>query len=453
MSLFDKIAENPYLHFVDESNPNREFTLQNLNLHSFTNDEKKLVFLYLDNSIESITAFFSVLKSSHAMAMLSADLAENFKTELEKIYTPAFIFDKKRTQIKEYIFSDNFFTKTNYKTIEIHPSVKVLLSTSGTTGSPKFVKISEENLWSNATAIAAYLSIRPTDVTPLNLPIYYSYGLSVLTSNSLKGGKIMCGNIDVLNRSFWNNMEKFGYTSIAGVPFVYEMLDRIGFTRKKYPSLLYFTQAGGKLQNNLVKKFADYAAQQHIRFYVMYGQTEATARMAYLPPEKLQEKTGSIGIPIPGGKLFVSQENNELCYEGPNIFGGYVTAPDDLKTFAQPKILYTGDLASMDDDGFFSITGRLKRFVKLFGNRVNLDELESLLTKNFGVTCKCAGDNDKKLFIAADNMMGKENDIKNYIIDELKIHPSVIKIQQVNEIPLTPNGKVDYTSLLVKYAN
>jgi long-chain acyl-CoA synthetase len=453
MSLFDKIAENRFLRFVDESQPDREFTLSDLNLFPFEDRERKLVFLYLDNSIESISAFFSVLKSCHAMALLSADLAENFKTELENIYSPAFIFDIKRSQINGYTSTGNFFTKIDYEAIGIHSSIKILLSTSGTTGSPKFVKLSEQNLLSNAEAIATYLSIQPADVTPLNLPVYYSYGLSVLTSNSLKGGKIMCGNIDVLNRNFWNNMQQFGYTSIAGVPFVYEMLDRIGFTKKKYPSLRYFTQAGGKLQNNLVKKFADFAEHEHIRFYVMYGQTEATARMSYLPPERLQEKIGSIGIPIPGGKLFVSEENSELCYEGPNIFGGYVSAPDDLNTFDQQKVLQTGDIASVDTEGFFYVTGRLKRFVKLFGNRVNLDELESLLTKNFGVICKCVGNNDKKLFIAANNLMGKENEIKSYLVDELKIHPSVIRIQQVDDIPLTPNGKVDYTGLLVKYAD
>ncbi len=452
MNLFDKISENQFLRFVDENDSGREFRLEDLDLCSLSSDEKKLVFLYLDNSIESVSNFFSVLKSPHTLVMLSLDLAENFKTELEKIYLPYYIFDKKRTFIKGYNNSSVFFEKTDKNNAVIHPSVKVLLSTSGTTGSPKFVKLSEENLLSNANAIAEYLSIQPSDVTPLNLPIHYSYGLSVLTSNSLKGGKIICGNTDVLNRAFWNNMENFGYTSIAGVPFVYEMLDRIGFTKKKYPSLKYFTQAGGKLQNNLVKKFADYAQQEGINFYVMYGQTEATARMSYLPCERLQEKTGSIGIPIPGGKLFIDKQNSELCYEGENVFGGYVTSPADLTTFEKQKVLHTGDIASMDMDGFFYITGRQKRFIKLFGNRLNLDELESLLARKFDVMLKCVGVNDKKLLIVSDKLGSNEKDIKNYLVDEIKIHPSVLIIKEIDEIPLTLNGKVNYNDLLVRYA-
>lgn len=453
MSLFDQISKNQLLRLVDENNPSQEFGLNDLNLCSFDSNSKELIFLYLDNSIECVTDFFSALKSNHAMVMLGLELAEHFKITLEKTYSPTFIFDKKRSGIEGYAKRERFFERETRVKSTIHPAIKILLSTSGTTGSPKFVKLSDENLLSNATAITSYLPIQSTDVTPLNLPIFYSYGLSVLTSNALKGGKIVCGNTDVLNRSFWGNMEKFGYTSIAGVPFVYEMLDRIGFTKKKYPSLKYFTQAGGKLQDKLVKKFADYAAQEGALFFVMYGQTEATARMSYLPPEKLQEKTGSIGIAIPNGKLFVDPENSELCYEGANVFGGYVTQPDDLKTFDQQQVLHTGDLARQDADGYFYITGRLKRFVKLFGNRINLDELESLVNREFDVMCKCVGDNDKKLLLVSDHLKGKENEIRNYLAEELKIHPSVVVIREVGEIPLTVNGKVNYSDILLRYAD
>jgi long-chain acyl-CoA synthetase len=453
MSLFDKISENQLLHFVDENDPDHEFKFSDLRVFSFPVKEKELIFLYLDNSLASISCFFSALKSPHGVVMLSLGLNQTFKTELEKIYSPAFIIDKTRNDIRGYVKGYDFFERKEKVRVFIHPEIKILLSTSGTTGSPKFVKLSDENLLSNARAITSYLPIKSSDVTPLNLPVYYSYGLSVLTSNALKGGKIVCGNTDVLNRAFWNNMDKFGYTSIAGVPFVYEMLDRIGFTKKDYPSLAYFTQAGGKLQDHLVKKFSEYALSKEILFFVMYGQTEATARMSYLPPGKLQDKVGSIGIAIPEGKLFISEENKELCYEGPNVFGGYVTSPADLETFEHQKTLHTGDIASQDEDGYFYITGRLKRFVKLFGSRVNLDELESLLTKKFDLTCSCVGDNDKKLLIISDQLKGKENDIKTYLTDELKIHPSVIVVREVDEIPLTVNGKVNYNDILLKYAS
>ena len=453
MNVFGKIAENKHLCFVDENNPNRELTLENITAYAIEEEEKKLVFLYLDNSISSVSVFFSVLKSKHACLLLSLELDEQFKTDLEKRYTPAYIYDAKRASIPGYNKTTLFFEKDGPQKQFIHPDIKLLLSTSGTTGSPKFVKLSDTNLLSNAISISSYLPITSTDVTPLNLPIYYSYGLSVLLSNALKGGKIMCGQIDVLNRTFWDNLERFGYTSIAGVPFVYEMLDRIGFTKKKYTSLNYFTQAGGKLQDKLVKKFADFAEQENLLFYVMYGQTEATARMAYLPPENLQEKIGSIGKAIPYGKLFIDETNAEICYEGANVFGGYVSELADLEHFERQQVLHTGDLGKQDAEGFFFVTGRLKRFIKLFGTRINLDELESLLAKTFDVDCKCAGDQDKKLIVVSDHLRGKENELKNYLVEKIKIHPSVIFIKEIDELPLTVNGKVNYNELLLKYVN
>ncbi len=447
MGLYNYVEKNIFLRFVDETNPSLEYKLNELDLCSIDESSKKIVFLYLDNSLRSVSDFFSVLRSSHVLVLLSLDLAPNFKTELEQLYKPSIIFDSKRTTIDGYRPGKHFFENKNETSFDIHPEIKLLLSTSGTTGSPKFVKLSDSNLLNNAQSIASYLPITSTDVTPLNLPLFYSYGLSVLTSNALKGGKIVCGNSDVLSRSFWNNMAMHGYTSIAGVPFVYEMLDRIGFTKKKYPSLRYLTQAGGKLQNNLVQKYADFAEKEKLLFYLMYGQTEATARISYLPPEKLRKKIGCIGIPIPNGRMFINKENSELCYEGPNVFGGYVSSPGDLKTFSPPKHLNTGDLAKQDEDGFFYITGRLKRFVKLFGNRVNLDEVESIVAKNFDIHVKTIGIEDKQLLVVSDKFIGKENEIKDFLVKELKFHPSIVRLREINEIPLTSNGKVDYKAI------
>ena len=297
-----------------------------------------------------------------------------------------------------------------------------------------------------------YLPINASYVTPLNLPVFYSYGLSVLTSNSLRGGKIVCTNDDVLKKGFWESFQKYGYTSFAGVPFVYEMLDRIGFTKKEYPSLKYFTQAGGKLQDPLVKKYGEYAIQHQIKFYVMYGQTEATARMSYLLPNDTLNKIGSIGKPIPNGTFIIDEETNELCYKGSNIFGGYVQIANDLSSYNQEEILRTGDIAKVDDDGFYFITGRLKRFTKLFGNRINLDEVESLVAKQFNGHIKCIGFNDSQLIIFTNEKEIELDIIAKFISSELKLHISVIKHKFVDEIPLTANGKINYTELLNIYA-
>jgi acyl-CoA synthetase (AMP-forming)/AMP-acid ligase II len=229
------------------------------------------------------------------------------------------------------------------------------------------------------------------------------------------------------------------------------MLNKIGFTKKKYPSLKYLTQAGGKLQDHLLKNYADYSRDNNIDFYVMYGQTEATARMSYLEPSKLFEKLGSIGKPIPGGKFIIDEETSELCYEGENVFGGYVNSPTDLINYEQPRVLKTGDLVKQDDDGFYFVIGRLKRFVKLFGSRINLDEVETLIAKHTKYVVKCIGISDKFLVVFYDDSKVSTQIISHFITDQLKLHVSVIKNIFVEDFPLTDNGKVNYKELLSLY--
>ena len=456
MTLLEQALLNNNLLFVDDQS-GKCFSLKELSALNFSvNNKKELVFAYLDNSIESISVFWSLMRGNYCIALLSPSITEHFKNELEQLYKPSIIYDKTRNEILKYELKSckdvNYFNSIEDFYIDIHPQIKVLISTSGTTGSPKFVKLSEENLLSNANSICEYLPINASDVTPLNLPVFYSYGLSVLTSNSLRGGKIVCTNDDVLKKGFWESFQKYGYTSFAGVPFVYEMLDRIGFTKKEYPSLKYFTQAGGKLQDPLVKKYGEYAIQHQIKFYVMYGQTEATARMSYLLPNDTLNKIGSIGKPIPNGTFIIDEETNELCYKGSNIFGGYVQIANDLSSYNQEEILRTGDIAKVDDDGFYFITGRLKRFTKLFGNRINLDEVESLVAKQFNGHIKCIGFNDSQLIIFTNEKEIELDIIAKFISSELKLHISVIKHKFVDEIPLTANGKINYTELLNIYA-
>lgn len=453
--LYSKVSENPNLRYVDD-NTGKEYTLAGLPDVQVGESEKGVAFLYLDNSLTSIAVFWSFMKSNQVIALLSPTLTPAFKDDLEALYKPLYVYDPSRNHISGYEYAGGseeirIWKRATAEHVAIDERIKLLITTSGTTGSPKFVKLSEKNLLANANSICSYLPVNGEDVTPLNLPVYYSYGLSVLTTNSLKGGKVVCSNIDILNGAFWERLEKYGYTSIAGVPYLYEMLERIGFRKKQYPSLKYFTQAGGKLQEPLVKKFGEYAAEYGIQFFVMYGQTEATARMSYVPADELLNKVGSIGKPIKDGSFVIDAETNELCYKGPNVFGGYVNGPQDLATYEQLEHLNTGDIARVDDDGYYYITGRLKRFVKLFGTRVNLDEVETIAYNHFGKVVKCFGVNDKVMVMSvlAGSIEGAE--LVSFIADQTKIHPSVLKAMNVEEYPLTQNGKVNYTELSAIY--
>lgn len=448
--LIELIFKNPALKFID-AETEKAFTISEILQNKISERlqvPRTLAFLYLDNSFNAISTVLNFFNSTHVTVLLNTKLNEKLKSNLEQIYSPSFIYDPERSAIEGYSNSDiNLFYKS-VATPNLHPELKLMLSTSGTTGSPKFVKLSENNLVENALSIIDYLPIKATDTTPLNLPVYYSYGLSVLTSNAIAGGKIICSNKDILQKEFWQEMEKFGYTSLSGVPYFYEMLSRLGFTKKQYPTLKYLTQAGGKMNEKMLDIFNEYSTQNAIDFYVMYGQTEATARMSFLSPSLLQSKKGSIGKPIKNGHFNIISATGELVYEGPNVFGGYAEKPEDLATFETNKKLHTGDIAEMDSDRFYYIKGRLKRMAKIFGNRVNLDEIEQLLKNNFHQNqFACAGLNDQFLLIGVTGNDKNENEIRQFISDTLKIHPTVLKTAFLSELPLTANGKPDYTKL------
>ncbi|WP_108424747.1 AMP-binding protein [Flagellimonas amoyensis] len=456
MGLLKQMADNDHLNFLDVVTGNT-FSLEEMffAIPEIGALDKHLVFLYLDNKIESTAIYLSFLGTGHSTVLLSNGLDISLKESLEAEYTPSAIFDQTRPAIHGYeqnVLKNSWSTTTLFigyhSPTRVHPNCKVLLSTSGTTGSPKFVKLSESNLLENAKSICAYLPITREDITPLNLPLFYSYGLSVLHTNAISGGTMVCGLPDILQKDFWNLMDKHGFTSIAGVPFIYEMLNRIGFLKKQYPSLRYISQAGGNLSHNIKEKFNHYCLQNKMDFYVMYGQTEASARISYVPPESLESKITSIGIPIKNGKLSLDPETGELLYSGPNVFGGYSEKKQDLSNWEDIEVLRTGDLAKMDEDGFYFIIGRLKRFVKIFGNRVNLDEIERFLktTLDIGLVA-CIGIEDQFILVSHCENQVDDTEIKKALFEKFKIHQTSVKVQLLNEMPLTSNGKVDYKKI------
>lgn len=451
MRLIDRIQLNEKFRLLDEVT-GKSYAYKDLSNVSWPNRERSLLFCYLNNSIESVSFLIKAFESQHVLVLLSATLTENFKAVLEITYTPNYIYDASRSTVSGYKSDGaSLHVKIIASNHVLHEKLKVLLSTSGTTGSPKFVKLSESNLLANAESIAEYLPILIADKVPLNLPIHYSYGLSILTSNALKGATLIAGVQDVMSKGFWDNFQKHQYSTIAGVPYVYEMLDRIGFTKMQLPSLRYFTQAGGKLRDDLISKYADFAKVHGKLFYVMYGQTEATARMSYLHPDDLLSHLGSIGKPIPGGRFELNEETSELQYEGPNVYGGYAECVEDLSTFESPALLSTGDLARVDEQGFYYITGRSKRFVKIFGNRINLDELEAALSKRFDAFYPCLAWQDKAVLVCCTNSNEEPSQIVSWLSAEYKLHPTSFKLRAIDAIPLTANGKPDYKLLLSDY--
>ena len=424
-------------------------------------EPRKLTFCLCENTIGSLVGFVGFMTHNIPTVLLDASKEKDIILSLIDHYQPQYVWcPTKRVEelskggcITEC--EDYTLLKLSNQQYKIHPDVLLCLTTSGTTGSPKLVKLTRENLKSNAESIAEYLKITSSERAITSLPMYYSFGMSVINSHLIKGATLLLTDKAVIQREFLNFLKDGKATSIAGVPYTYEMLRRLRFLKMDLPELKTMIQAGGKLNANIVKEYVEAALANGKEFIVMYGQTEAAPRMSYLPFEKALEKYASIGIAIPGGRLSVRDVNDqeftmpdtdgELIYEGPNVCMGYAECIDDLaKGDENHGVLHTGDVARFDSDGYFYITGRMKRFVKVWGNRCNLDATEQLV-KVITTSCACVGVDDKiTVFVTTE---GLEDKIKYYLVDKTGLNIRAFDVRVVDAIPTLPSGKLDYQKM------
>jgi acyl-CoA synthetase (AMP-forming)/AMP-acid ligase II len=327
-----------------------------------------------------------------------------------------------------------------FRTREVHADLALLLTTSGSTGNPKLVRLSRSAVLANAEQIAEALGIGAGEVAITTLPLFYSYGLSVLHSHLLRGATVVLERTGIMQRDFWAAAVEHDVTSMAFVPYQYEMLRRLRFDPAKYPALRTLTQAGGRLRTDLVEEFAHKMATVGGRMFVMYGQTEAGPRMATLPSDRIADKLGSVGRALPGGSFAI--EDDEVVYRGPNVMMGYAeTGADRARGDEQHGELRTGDLGRLDEEGFLFITGRIKRMGKVFGARINLDDVE----KNFPVAA-VAGDD--KLNVFAEGLTDEDaRALRAKIAEWLGTHFTGVTVHSIEALPLLPNGKIDYRAL------
>ena len=426
--------------------------------------KKKLVFLICKNNYETIIGYLSFLRSNTCVLLLNQNMKINNFKSLIDLYHPDYIYCpsnvknsfpgfKKKTSIGSYSL-----IKTNLsKDFQINKKLALLLPTSGSTGNPQVVRQSYQNIISNSNAISNFLKIRSTDKVITTLPMNYTYGLSIINSHLLKGSCLVLTENSIITRKFWNLFKKNHVTTFGGVPYTFEILKKIKFEKMFLPSLRYITQAGGKLDNNLINYFYKVSIKKNYKFIIMYGQTEATARMSYLKWEALKDKKNSIGKPISGGKFYLIDANynkinknntfGELVYKGDNVCVGDANNRFDLqKDDENKKLLLTGDIAVRDKDGFYYIKGRKKRFIKLFGHRINLDDIEKLI-KVLGCDCACKGD-DKKISIFLESTgriyRKKIEKILNKKIEAIK---NAYELLFVKKIPRNESGKILYSKL------
>ena len=426
--------------------------------------KRSLVFLFTNNVIGSVMSYLACIRDGIVPVLLNGKIDVDLVDNLLSIYQPEFLWmdstDSQKYGTFEEVYSGYGYSvvKTNFdKSYPLHDDLALLLTTSGSTGSPKLVRQSYTNIAANAESIADYLELDETERPITTLPMNYTYGLSIINSHILVGATILLTDKSLMQKEFWGFFKEEKATSFGGVPYNYEILEKLRFFRMDLPSLRTMTQAGGKLSPELHKKFADYAQETGKHFVVMYGQCEATARMSYLPYQKSLEKYGSMGIAIPGGKFTLIDSNGnvvqepdvtgELVYEGPNVTLGYAECGEDLiKGDERHGRLETGDMAQRDEDGFYYIVGRKKRFLKVYGNRVNLDEVERLLKTKFDyMDLACAGTDDHMYIFVTKEEVSKE--MREYIAEVTGLNPVAFQIKVIEEIPKNDSGKTRYVEL------
>lgn len=402
---------------------------------------RQLVLLEASNDVASVVAYLAALAVGHVV-ILTGDADSALDDRILRTFSPSIVC--RRGELRR---------TGDAPPARLHPDLALLLPTSGSTGSPKLVRLSHQNLKSNAEAIVEYLAITAQDRAISSLPLHYSYGLSVLNSHLRAGASVILTDMSVTQPEFWSLFRRKRATSIAGVPYSYELFERIGLRDDPPETLRVMTQAGGRLAPELVKTYAAFGRANDVRFYAMYGQTEAAPRMAYLPPGLAAEHPDCIGLAIPGGSLSLLDEDGgevtqagvagELVYRGPNVMMGYAERRADLARGPELEALRTGDLAVRVRDDLFRIVGRVSRFVKIVGRRVDLDDLEATLS-GAGHRAYVAG-TDAQISVC---VVGDSDGVRDLVAARCGLPPGKVIAFPVTEEPRLPGGKVDYQAIL-----
>ncbi len=428
---------------------------------SRTLPERELVFCLCENRVGALAGFLSLYACKDVCLLLSAKIDKGLLDTLYETYKPSYFWMPEgkagETQYEVvYQFKDYVLCKTGNKAPELHPELSMLMTTSGTTGSPKLVRHKYGNIESNAKNVAQVFGWTPEERGIIDLPMQYTMGLNVICSHLYAGATVLLIEVNLMSPKYWSFIKEQKGSNFTGVPFSYEILNRLRFGRMELPYLTTMAEGGGKLSDTLFKTFADMMEEKGKRFFATFGTTETSARLAFLPPEQATTHIGSIGKAIPEGKLILVDENGneiteagvdgELRYEGPNVTMGYGTCVEDLMKGDEFCGVYeTGDIARKDEDGFYYIVGRKKRFLKLFGLRVSLDQSEKIIKDSLGIECACTGDDNQMLiYITQDGM---KEEVKNLISEKTGLMAKSFEVREIESIPRFESGKINYKEL------
>ena len=418
--------------------------------------ERTLIFILAENTIGALLGYIAALSNRIVPLILSRNIDIEIYERLRDLYNPKYLWipeDLVQNFGYEVIFKSRGYALmvTGLISAPLYDELSLLLPTSGSTGSPKLVRHSYHNIEANARNVALLFNLTESERAMAILPMHYTMGLSVITSHLYVGATIFLSGKSLTDKAFWDILREEIITSFTGVPYSYEILQKFRFFKMNLPHLKIITQGGGKLGNELFKLCAEYADNNGKKFFATYGQTEGTARMAFLYPEMALKKIGSIGKAIPNGQLSIIDENGnetfegeamgEMVYRGENVTLGYALCGDDLiKGDENGGVLYTGDIVHRDAEGYYFIVGRMNRFLKIFGLRIGLDEVEHLIKSNFDTDCVCSGRDDMLQVIITNQQIA--NAVKNFVIEKTKLYHKNLEVKVINQIERNEAGKI-----------
>lgn len=432
---------------------------------AFRATRRRLVMCCVNNDIGGIAGYLALLAANAVPMMVSPTLSQTALDALIAAYRPDYVWlsqqDANRWPTAKSQENQSGYVLINLGNCtsapDLHEDLALLLSTSGSTGSGKYVRLSHQNIWSNAKAIADYLTLTADELPITTLPPNYSYGLSIIHSHLWVGAGLAVTDKTFFDRDFWNFLREVRATSLAGVPYHYEILKKLRFAKMELPHLCTLTQAGGRMSPELTQEYATHCKNKGMRFFTMYGQTEASPRISYVSAEQAFAKAGTVGQPIAGGALELQSETGdvltdahvigELVYRGPNVCLGYAEGRADLSLGdLNQGVLYTGDLAERDADGYYRIVGRQKRFIKLFGNRINLQDVEQQLSA-IDVDAACSGRDDVLEVYLTEGSASKALEVKKALMASLRVGAQGLAVYGLDALPRSESGKVLYVDL------
>src|SRR5580700_11177386 len=416
-------------------------------------DSKALVLCAGDRDLPTLLAYLAALRLGHAVAFLPAS------NEILSAYQPEFVVpppgsgtglaDLGYRPAAEPIAGTTVFQRSSQPAGEICIDMALLLGTSGSTGSPKTVRLSYSGLADNTAAVIRALGITAAERAPTTLPITHAYGLSVLNTHLLAGAGVVLADRSPLSLATWDHLVRSGATSFAAVPTTYAAFGPAHVNLLGRSKIRTMTQSGARLGDDLTMRLVRMMDQRDGRFFVMYGQTEATSRIARLDPAELPRRLGSVGTAVPGGAITIRPApvharavpgEGAVHYRGPGVMLGYATRRADLCRGAEVDVLDTGDL------GYLRLTGRAKRIVKVLGVRTSLDDLERMVERPGHPAAVICGTDDVVHLVGAGDAAVHEQQ-RRQLVESLGVPSRHVVFRHVDRLPRTPGGKVDYQTL------